>query len=312
MFIILPVGMNYRTERAPMVTFTLMGLNILVYLVSLVAMLMQGSDAAEWIYQHLWLIPAYSIWYTYVTAMFVHSGILHLVGNMVYLFLFGCCVEDMIGRWRFLALYLIGGLLANFAYIGLSPEHFASEIPLGGASGAISTCMGAYLLLRHDVDIEFKYFGFFFFRFFAGEFSLAAWIVITFWFLKDAFFLWLSYHLETSGGGVAFGAHIGGFVVGLAAIAFGKLLPSKQGGKAVEQVRVRPAAVLPSPLDVSEAADAPATIYVYQADTQYGPYNLFQIREMLSQGSVVSEAQYWSEGMPEWRGVAELATVEVA
>src|SRR5689334_5129458 len=124
MFIILPVGMNYETKRAPFVTFGLMGANILVYLVSLGFVLNQRDDAQIWIYEHLWLIPADSTWYTYLTSMFVHAGIIHLVGNMFYLFLFGCCVEDMIGRWQFLAIYVLGGLLAQVAYIGLLPQHF--------------------------------------------------------------------------------------------------------------------------------------------------------------------------------------------
>src|SRR5947209_5999433 len=196
--------MNYQTERAHIVTFTLMGVNVLVYLVSLGFTLGQGSDATIWIFQHLWLIPADSTWHTFLTAMFVHAGFFHLLGNMLYLFLFGCCVEDMIGRWRFLTLYILGGLAADLTYIALTPEHFASEIPMGGASGAISTCMGAYLLLRAKVDIDFKYFGFFFFRLFSGEFSLAAWVVISFWFLKDLFFTVLSYYLDLGKGGVAF------------------------------------------------------------------------------------------------------------
>src|SRR5690349_4737001 len=154
MFIVIPVGMNYQTRRLPTVTFTLIGLNVLIYLISLVFTLSQGKDAALWIYEHLWLTPADSAWSTYLTSMFVHAGFFHLLGNMLYLFLFGCCVEDMIGRWRFAMLYLIGGLAADLVYIALTPDHFASEVPMGGASGAISVCMGAYLLLRSNVDIE--------------------------------------------------------------------------------------------------------------------------------------------------------------
>src|SRR5262245_2972861 len=148
MFIILPVGMNYRTGRMPVVTFTLIGLNVVVYLVGLVFTLSQGKDAAIWIYQHLWLIPAQSTLHTYLTSMFVHAGFFHLLGNMLYLFLFGCCVEDIIGRWRFTALYLLGGFAAELVYIAATPDHFSSEIRMGGASGAISACMGAYLPLR--------------------------------------------------------------------------------------------------------------------------------------------------------------------
>jgi rhomboid family protein len=309
MFIILPVGMNYRTERAPVVTFTLMGLNILVYLVSLAIIVAQGSDAAVWIYQHLWLIPSDSAWHAYLTAMFVHAGFFHLLGNMIYLFLFGCCVEDLIGRWQFLALYLLGGFGANLAYIALTPEHFASEIPMGGASGAISTCMGAYLLLRAKVDIEFKYFGLLFLRFFSGEFSLAAWVVISFWFLKDLFCAGLSYYLDQGGGGVAFGAHVGGFLVGVGLLGLRKVLPQQPKTKP-GPLRVQLPAIVRAPRPASETEIAPPTIYLYQGETQYGPYNLFQIQEMVAQGSVTNQAQYWSEGMTEWRSVAELTAIQ--
>jgi Uncharacterized membrane protein (homolog of Drosophila rhomboid) len=309
MFIILPVGMNYQTRRLPIVTFTLIGLNVLIYLISLVFTLTQGKDAIEWIYGHLWLIPADSAWHPYLTSMFVHEGFFHLLGNMLYLFLFGCCVEDIIGRWRFTALYLLGGLAAEFAYIAGTPAHFASEIPMGGASGAISACMGAYLPLRSKVHIDFKYFGMFFFRVFSGEFSLAAWVVITFWFLKDVFFAVLSYNINEGGGGVAFGAHVGGFVAGLGLIGLHKLFSPKQNAETKRgpmRVPVRKAAPVAARAPVANVNETP-TLYVYQGETQYGPYNLFQIQQMMADGSVTSDAQYWSEGMTDWRSIAELA-----
>jgi membrane associated rhomboid family serine protease len=313
MFLILPVGMNYRTQRAPIVTLSLMGLNILIYLVSLGFTLAQGNDAETWIYGHLWLIPADSAWYTYLTGLFVHAGFLHLLGNMIYLFLFGCCVEDLIGRWWFLAMYLVGGLGADFAYVALIPEHFASETPMGGASGAISTCMGAYLLLRTNVKIDFKYFGLLFFRFFSGEFALAAWIVISFWFLKDLFFAAVSFYQSEGGGGVAFGAHVGGFLVGVAWLGVSKLMPAREPKSKPGPMRVQfPAARAAAAPEPSEIETAPPTLYLYQGEAQYGPYNLFQIREMVAEGSITSETQYWSEGMPEWRRLAELTMLQTA
>jgi membrane associated rhomboid family serine protease len=300
--------MNYQTRRLPMVTFTLIGLNVVVYLVGLAFTLSQGKDAELWIYEHLWLIPADSGWHTYLTSMFVHAGFFHLLGNMLYLFLFGCCVEDIIGRWRFSALYLLGGFAAELAYIAGTPEHFASEIPMGGASGAISTCMGAYLLLRAKVNIDFKYFGMIFFKVFSGEFSLAAWVVITFWFLKDVFFAVLSYYINEGGGGVAFGAHVGGFVAGLGLIGLHKLFSPKKIAEAKRgpiRVAVRKAAPVPARAPAALPTEAP-TLYVYQGETQYGPYNLFQIQQMLTDGSVTGDAQYWSEGMTEWRSITEL------
>jgi membrane associated rhomboid family serine protease len=304
MFIILPVGVNYRTERCPIVTFTLMGLNILVYLVSLGFFFAQGNDADIWIYQHLWLIPAQSAWLTYLTSMFVHAGIFHLLGNMFYLFLFGCCVEDMIGRGRFLGLYLLGGFAAELAYIIGMPEHFGSEIPMGGASGAISACMGAYLLLRTRVDIDFRYFGLIFFRPFSGEFSLPAYMVVSFWFLKDLFFAWLSFYTEKGGGGVAFGAHVGGFIAGLGLIGLHKLTVKKAAEPGRGPMRVSlPVTVRAIPVAHTE----PATLFLYEGDAQSGPFNLFQVQHMLSQGTITSQALYWSEGMDGWRSVTELA-----
>jgi membrane associated rhomboid family serine protease len=76
---------------------------------------------------------------------------------MIYLFLFGACVEDMIGRLHFLLFYLVCGVGSALAFVMFSPDHFASHIPEGGASGAISACIGGYLLLRAKAHIEFKW-----------------------------------------------------------------------------------------------------------------------------------------------------------
>src|SRR5271170_4245019 len=177
MFIAVPVGMNYRTERLPLVTLSLIGINTLVYLVSLVCFFSTDGASDDWIMEHLWLIPAQSHLWMYLTSMFVHAGIFHLIGNMIFLFLFGSCVEDIIGRLLFAIYYLAGGLVAEFAYVAMTPEHFVSTVPMGGASGAISACMGMYLLLRANADIEFKYFAWWFFIYMrAGEFEVPAWM----------------------------------------------------------------------------------------------------------------------------------------
>ena len=308
--------MNYETRRLPIITFTLMGINILVYLATLPFLLGSGGeDAQAWVYGHLWLIPAISSWHTYLTSMFVHGGFFHLLGNMVYLFLFGSCVEDMIGRWRFLVFYLLGGLVAQWVFVAAIPEHFASMIPMGGASGAISACLGGYLVLRASVEIDFKYFGLIFFRPFAGEFSLAAWIVITFWFLKDLFFAVLSFYLGQGQGGVAFGAHVGGFLAGLGLVALNKVISKKEtktpAGPIRVHVPVRPQVAARPMTDAALPKDQPEspprTIYLFDGSNQLGPFNVFQVQEMLSLGSVTAETLYWSDGMTEWRGVTELA-----
>jgi hypothetical protein len=159
------------------------------------------------------------------------------------------------------------------------------------------------------VHIDFKYFAFIFFRVFSGEFSLAAWVVITFWFLKDVIFAVLSYYVNEGGGGVAFGAHVGGFLAGMGLIGLHKLFSPKK--KKVEaksgpmRVNVRKATPVAAPARAPLESEPP-TLYVYQGETQYGPYNLFQIQQMMAEGSVTTEAQYWSEGMTEWRNISEL------
>lgn len=308
MFIVLPVGMNYRAERLPVVTFALIGINTLVYLVSLAFFFGTGEKSELWIYEHLWLIPGKSLYWTYLTSMFVHGGVLHLLGNMIFLFLFGSCVEDIIGRGRFLAYYLIGGLVAEFVYIAASPEHFSSPIPMGGASGAISAAMGMYLLLRTDTDIEFKYFYWlFFFAIGSGEFELPAWVAISFWFCKDLFWMLLGAIAHDQGGGVAFGAHVGGLLAGLALVGTGRLFARRQ--TAPDATYFCP---IPARVEISASTGELPTIYIFEADKQSGPFTLSQIQQMLSCGSLSHDALYWSEGMTNWQSVTELSSQPVA
>lgn len=304
MFIVLPVGMNYRTERLPVVTFTIIGINTLVYLISLIYFFGTGGESELWIRQYLWLIPAKSFFWTYLTSMFVHAGILHLLGNMIFLFLFGTCVEDIIGGARFLAFYLLGGLAAELVYIAASPDHFSSPIPMGGASGAISAAMGMYLLLRTHADIEFKYFYWFFLTALgSGEFELPAWVAISFWFCKDLFWMVLSYLAHERIGGVAFGAHVGGLLAGLALIGINRMFAGRHEAPPADSGYHPVSRPAPIPAATGEIP----TIYVFETDKQSGPYTLTQIQQMLAHGSLSREALYWSEGMTAWQSVMELA-----
>jgi rhomboid family protein len=305
MLLLIPVGMNYRTERLPIVTLSLIAVNTLVYFISVICYFATHGDSDLWILENLWLIPAVSMPWTYLTSMFVHAGFFHWFGNMLFLFLFGCCVEDLVGRWKFLLFYLIGGLMAELAYIAMNPEHFASEIPMGGASGAISACMGMYLLLRAHADIEFKYF-FWFIVIRAGEFELPAWVAITFWFVKDLFFAILGMFDHHHGGGVAFGAHVGGLLAGLAMIGIIKLIDRRQH----PEERPTPALVIPlvpAPVPIDAGPAETPTIYLHDGAAQSGPFTLSQIQAALARGAIGHDAVYWSEGMADWQNVLELA-----
>jgi membrane associated rhomboid family serine protease len=316
MFIAVPVGMNYRTERYPLVTLSLIGLNTLVWLVTLICYFSTDGASDDWIMTHLWLIPAQSHLWMYLTSMFVHAGIFHLLGNMIFLFLFGSCVEDMIGRLRFTIFYLVSGLVAEFVFIAMSPEHFVSDRPMGGASGAISGCMGMYLLLRADADIEFKYFAWWFFIYVrAGEFEVPAWMAIIFYFAMDLIGAVIGMFSEHHGG-VAFGAHVGGFLGGLGLVAFynWKVQP-REVAAAPRELIIDPVAMIaeakarnPAAFPTSETP----TIFLHDGTEQTGPFTLTQVQAKLRSGEINLDAQYWSEGMDDWQDVVELSDQPIA
>jgi len=145
-----------------------------------------------------------------MTSMFLHGSWMHLLGNMWFLWLFGNNIEDSMGRLRFVVFYLLTGLAAAFGQIVTNPE---SIIPMVGASGAISGVMGAYLILYPRVKVYVLVPIFIFFT----SIALPAWVMLGYW-----FFIQLASGLLSSGemGGVAFWAHVGGFVAGVVLIKF--------------------------------------------------------------------------------------------
>jgi membrane associated rhomboid family serine protease len=145
-----------------------------------------------------------------ITSMFLHGGWMHLIGNMWFLWIFGNNVEDSMGRLRFAAFYLLTGLAAASGQVITSPD---SIVPMVGASGAISGVMGAYLVLYPRVRVYALIPIFIFFT----SISLPAWAMLGYWFVLQLFS-----GLFSGGevGGVAFWAHIGGFLAGVVLIKF--------------------------------------------------------------------------------------------
>ncbi len=140
-----------------------------------------------------------------VTSMFLHGSWLHLLGNMWFLYLFGNNVEDSMGRARFIVFYLASGVAAALLQVLLNP---AAAVPMVGASGAISGVMGGYLLLYPRVRV----FAFVPVGFFLMSIALPAWTMLVYWFLIQ---LLGGFASIGRAGGVAFWAHVGGFVAGL-------------------------------------------------------------------------------------------------
>ncbi|MGH7256445.1 MAG: rhomboid family intramembrane serine protease [Nitrospirales bacterium] len=151
-------------------------------------------------------LPAYT---SLVTSMFLHGGWMHLIGNMLYLWIFGNNIEDVMGRSRFIVFYVTCGILAALSHALIEPS---STIPMVGASGAISGILGAYLLLfpRAQVLVLIP----------LGPFIrpmyVPAALVLGLWFVMQVLSGGMS--LGRSGGGVAFFAHVGGFAAGMALV----------------------------------------------------------------------------------------------
>ncbi len=150
-------------------------------------------------------------WYTLLTSVFLHGGWFHLIGNMWFLWVFGNNIEDSMGHLRFIGFYLLCGLLAGLSQMIVSTS---SPVPLVGASGAISGIMGAYLVLYPKVRVH----TIIFLGFFITRVTLPAYLMLLYWAFIQLLGSVPSLAGAGGGGGVAFMAHLGGFIVGAALI----------------------------------------------------------------------------------------------
>jgi membrane associated rhomboid family serine protease len=199
----LPIGDDDSARRTvPLVTYGLIALNILFFIVELTS-----GDAfiGKWAFvPSRFLANPGGDFLTLFTAMFMHAGWLHLGGNMLYLWIFGDNVEDRFGHIKFIVFYLICGLAATFSQLAFST---GSDVPNLGASGAIAGVLGAYILLFPQGKV----------RVMQGTrvIQMSALVVIGFWIVLQ-FFSGIGSIVGTAQtGGIAYMAHIGGFVAGI-------------------------------------------------------------------------------------------------
>lgn len=203
--------LNPRT-RTPYVTIGLILINVLAFFYEL-----SLGDGIEQFFDIFAVIPSQLLdrfgaeAFTPFTAMFLHGGWAHLLGNMLYLWVFGDNIEDRMGHTRFLIFYLLCGLIATAAQVYVSPN---SSVPNIGASGAIAGVLGGYLLVYPLVRVS-TLVPILFFR----RIQLPAVVVLGFWFLLQLFQGWSDLGgVKGDVGGVAYWAHIGGFVAGVALV----------------------------------------------------------------------------------------------
>ena len=161
--------------------------------------------------------------------MFMHGGLLHLGGNMLFLWIFGNNVEDSMGPVKFVIFYLLGGLAATAGQLLVGPD---ATVPNLGASGAIAGVLGGYLILFPRARVVTVIFIVFFFTIV----ELPALVILGFWFIQQALFGYFDLNSGGAGGGVAYFAHIGGFVFGLLAI---KLFADERKRRRQEDAAVR-------------------------------------------------------------------------
>lgn len=216
-----PIGDdNTARQNFPVITWTLIALNVMVFLYQLghpdftygysvvPREITEGRDIASVVRvggSSLELYPGpYPIYLTILSAMFMHGGWSHIGGNMLYLYIFGDNVEDRMGHVKFLIFYLLCGVLATAAHIAFGPK---SQVPSLGASGAIAGVLGAYLVLFPHQGVRVFQFG--------RVVEMPAIFVIGLWGVLQFVGGFGSIGARGESGGVAYMAHVGGFVAGM-------------------------------------------------------------------------------------------------
>jgi membrane associated rhomboid family serine protease len=195
------------SRTTPYITVTIIAINAVAWLYE-VALPHESLNQFLTIYG---VVPAYFAWPTLVTSMFLHGSWSHVIGNMWYLWIFGDNVEDRVGHGRFIVFYLLCGFVAALGQVAVDPN---STLPTIGASGAIAGVMGAYFVLYpHSRVLTLIPW------IFLQIVELPAIMLLGFWFLMQLFSAGtLAVTANTHGGGVAFAAHIAGFIAGVGGV----------------------------------------------------------------------------------------------
>lgn len=209
----IPLRSSERTYSTATVTLTIIAVNVLVFLYELSL----SHYSLNRFIAYYGIVPDRLHWTSLFASMFIHGGFLHIAGNMWFLWIFGRGIEDLIGHGRFLVFYLLSGLGAAIVHVIVNAD---SPVPTVGASGAIAGVMGAYLIKfpRARIVTLVPIF------IFITTLDIPAAFLLLYWFVIQFFSGFGSIWEQQSSGGVAFFAHIGGFLAGMGLIL---LMPAK-------------------------------------------------------------------------------------
>lgn len=271
----IPLRDTIQAKNYPIVNYVIIGLNVALFLVEKA----QGSRLEQFIFTY-GLVPArYSVpeiasYFTFgqqalalISFMFLHGGFFHLLGNMWSLYIFGDNVEDRLGHFRYLLFYLICGWASGLSHLFI---NWHSEIPTIGASGAIAGVMGAYLILYPGSKI-LTLIPLFFIPLFV---EIPAIIFLGIWFLLQFINATASY---TEAGGIAWWAHIGGFVLGIVFLRLFLKIPVFDRISKIRPARPKRKAPRLQPIRTIQAGNDPhlyGTIRITPREAQYGTSKL--------------------------------------
>ena len=283
----IPIRDAIRSKNFPAVNVLIIGLNVVAFLWELA----QGPDLKEVFYLY-GIVPlrysnpeiaahftGFGQYLPFLTSMFLHGGFLHIIMNMWFLYIFGDNIEDRLGHIRYLIFYLFCGVAAGLIHLF---TNWNSNVPTIGASGAISGVMGAYLLLYPRSKILTLIFIFFFIQFI----EIPAFIFLGIWILLQ---LLSASFTPNNVGGVAFWAHIGGFVAGLIFIKIFDAIPRTglSGMLSQHTERQRTPRIQPlTPLSIPDELDLHGIIKITPREARFGARKMISVPQGLKKRSL--------------------------
>jgi hypothetical protein len=285
----IPIRDVNRSEHFPLINVGIIAVNVLAF----VWQMAQGPQLKEALFLYgivpsRYSDPMISVEFTtlqqtlpFLTSMFLHGGIMHILGNMWFLYIFGDNIEDRLGHFRYLVFYLLCGIAAGFVHL---VTNWHSQMPTIGASGAIAGVMGGYLLLYPRARVLTLIPIFFFFQFV----ELPAYIFLGFW----IFFQIISAGLTRSDvGGIAWFAHIGGFVVGLVMVKVFQWIPHTGMSETVRrrtERRTTPRLQTVRPQYASEELDSYGLITITSKEAELGTRKVLSVSQGLKKRTIMA------------------------